>query len=453
MLKKRNHLSRPPTKSSIERAKQQNASSSRQLLPQGKSWQLLFVATLAIFWFFRTNFTLGVSLREQNVEIQPLRSLDDSSLSYCGKRENGQLLEPGIQTMPVCISRYATYHSNNLCQQQKRGAQIDFVRWTCRFKHECGGLGDRLYGMVMTFFIAMLTNRTMLLKDWQEKGTAPMTDFVQPALVSWNASIEPSTTSEEFVKVTDNRNHPLLLDPCRSSLFHSPFTNLQTNIMTHESLLRNSPCFQTYCGGCQGEQRSLFHMGFWTLFRFTHRLQQQSEQLRQLAGISSRLPYISIHIRTGQGETFDDPLRHNGDAELQKFRQCAIRLQRAMRQKCKLFSAPPVYVAADNNYVKSRLQRWDESGAFKAAHDIEVLHIGKSRFKEFDNVSLAYDRVWGELKILIDSTCIVMSRSKFSYMGSELSPQQPRCAVTFDQCSEENVTTAIESLRTPCTAG
>eukprot|EP00523_Entomoneis_sp_CCMP467_P022046 CAMPEP_0168835664 /NCGR_PEP_ID=MMETSP0727-20121128/4212_1 /TAXON_ID=265536 /ORGANISM="Amphiprora sp., Strain CCMP467" /LENGTH=227 /DNA_ID=CAMNT_0008889031 /DNA_START=393 /DNA_END=1074 /DNA_ORIENTATION=+ len=227
--------------------------------------------------------------------------------------------------MPVCISRYATYHSKNLCQQQKlRGAQIDFVRWTCRFKHECGGLGDRLYGMVMTFFIAMLTNRTMLLKDWQEKGTAPMTDFVQPALVSWNASIEPSTTSEEFVKVTDNRNHPLLLDPCRSSLFHSPFTNLQTNIMTHESLLRNSPCFQTYCGGCQGEQRSLltqpFPHGVLDFVSF-HTSSATTIRATPAAGRNKfQAAFISMHIRTGQGETFDDPLRHNGDAELQKFR-------------------------------------------------------------------------------------------------------------------------------------
>uniref|UniRef100_A0A7S2YC25 Uncharacterized protein n=1 Tax=Entomoneis paludosa TaxID=265537 RepID=A0A7S2YC25_9STRA len=137
---------------------------------------------------------------------------------------------------------------------------------------------------------------------------------------------------------------------------------------------------------------------------------------------------------------------------MKRFYQCAVRLQAAMKDRCSTSNVASVYIAADNNYAKLRIQSWDSSKSFKAASDIEVLHIGKSRFKEFDNLDLAYQRVWGELKVLIESACIVMSHSKFSYMGSDLSPQQPRCAVMHDDCEDRAVRDAVSSLHLPCTA-
>jgi hypothetical protein len=65
---------------------------------------------------------------------------------------------------------------------------------------------------------------------------------------------------------------------------------------------------------------------------------------------------------------------------------------------------------------------------------------------KLQNVSAAYDNVWGELKVLIDATCLVMSHSKFSTLAWELSDQQPRCAVYFDDCDEDRVQQAVSVL-------
>ena len=391
-----------------------------------------------------------------------------------------RMVEPGIEAMPRWIVEYVKSHRNcnvggvdqvSLIQSEsadmtiaKRGGQggtQKFLWWVCRDDQACGGLGDRLYGFVMAFYIALLTNRTLIFDGWPHQGRETVSNFLQPALLPFSNSHMISsgwtTTSAEKrslerIKIVDNRNHPVLLEPCRALDSHVPMIELQNNIMTYEQVLRNSTCFQRYCqpfGNCMDDnRRSLFHIGFWTLFRFTNLVKEQAGDLRQMAGLRPAQPYIAMHVRTGQGETWDDPPRHKDDSDLKMFLECSLKLQRRVQQHCGT-PAPLIYIAADNTFVKKRIQRWDTSNTVKAAtskNEMEILHIGKSRVREFQNLDLAYRRVWGELKVLIDSTCIVMSRSKFSYMGAELSPQQPRCALLFDQCGDAEVDKAITTV-------
>ncbi|KAL7558227.1 hypothetical protein ACA910_016107 [Epithemia clementina (nom. ined.)] len=412
-------------------------------------------------------------------------------------------MEPGIKTMPPWIMQYmndygrqpscvgttprstATSFSNLDDSDNNR----KFLRWICRNSEQCGGLGDRLYGIVMAFYIALLTNRTLLFDGWSQQQQQPqssgqwqepISSFLQPALmpilflednnIVWKDNHNGhSGMFQQRVKIVDQRNHPVLLEPCRALDSSVKVIELQNNIMTHEDVLRNSSCFRQYCqrfgGSCPQEQRSLFHIGFWSLFRFTEQVKAQADRLRRLAGLSSdnsSRPYIAMHIRTGQGETWDDPPRHNGDANLKQFFDCAMALQHSLQMRCSNHNhnhntSPPaptpplIYVAADNVYAKKRIQSWEDDSTAKTIQavkegDMEILHVGKSRAAEFRNYDLAYRHVWAELKVLIDSTCLVMSRSKFSYLALELSPQQPRCAVLFDQCGYAEVQTAIRSL-------
>eukprot|EP00527_Entomoneis_sp_CCMP2396_P004641 CAMPEP_0198153166 /NCGR_PEP_ID=MMETSP1443-20131203/62952_1 /TAXON_ID=186043 /ORGANISM="Entomoneis sp., Strain CCMP2396" /LENGTH=398 /DNA_ID=CAMNT_0043819409 /DNA_START=186 /DNA_END=1382 /DNA_ORIENTATION=- len=393
----------------------------------------------------------------------------DSTLSnrssICGNTLG--MVESGIQEMPLWISLYTKDHRRSACEMKSitkshqnkdlTKRHVGFIRWVCRNKKECGGLGDRLYGIVMTFYIAMLTNRTLILEGWSDQGVAKMADFLEPALIAWDAPISHANPAQtNLIKIMDKRNHPLLLEPCNQLVSgkSNAVVEVQNNIMTYDHILRNSDCFKQYCGpfgGCSDDDRSLFHLGFWTLFRFTPGLVNQANLLRRAAGLVDGQAYISMHVRTGQGETWDDPLRHNGDENLNRFYQCGCKLQQAMQKYCTNISyKPSVYIAADNNYAKSRIQRWDSSDTFKSESDIEVVHIGKTRYEEIKDPRMAYSQVWGELKVLIDSSCIVMSRSKFSYMGSELSPRQPRCAVLFDNCGDDKVRSAVSSLGSTC---
>ena len=415
-------------------------------------------------------------------------------------------IQVDVQQQQPQVPEYVMHH-----QQQPR-----YVRWVCRTNEACGGLGDRLYGVVMTFYIAMLTNRTLLLDGWWNQPQPPhssttggvpllMLQFLEPADASlaWENPFlpdqkqqqqQPQATPHDIQKIQamDWRQHPLLLEPCQvlqplKDLEPPPrMVEIQTNLMTHESVLRNSTCFQTYCQrqqqdqqeqhtsstltNCPSHNRSLFHWGFWSLFRFTDRvkqdaqalLQQQSKQKDDVVVISAvphhQQPYVAVHIRTGPGETWDDPPRHGHVVDLRRFYSCAVTLQQALFHHChahhqhssnETSAVPPIYVAADTVLAKKRIESWgqkDDTQILMANASMEILHLAKSRTTEFQDYASAYRLVWAELKVLIDSTCLVMSRSKFSQVGLELSLQQPRCAVWFDHCSSETVNRAIQAV-------
>ena len=386
------------------------------------------------------------------------------------------------------------------------------LRWICQNPQECGGLGDRLYGIVMALYIAMMTNRTfhivlpgsglVLNGSNMLSSKSPTVSFLEPALIDWSipSSSSPLYDSQltsnnknnnnqplPLLRVRDDRRHPLLLEPCtHAGLFmtstsqysSNSIVHLQVNILTHEPILRNSSCFQQYCRpwkGCldndddddtsQQQQhtahhRSLFHIGFWALFQWPPHVNEHMRQLKASAGMDNETirPYIAMHVRTGQAETWEDPLRHAGDDNLRLFHTCARRLQHHLQQHCGGDQATiPVYIASDNNYAKVRIPQLnsedhaqEKEASFYANTDMEILHMSKSRQNEMENVGQAVRHVWSELRILMDATCIVMSHSKFSYMGAELSPQQPRCAVLFDECDEPTVATAVRAVSLPC---
>ncbi|KAL7563612.1 hypothetical protein ACA910_013353 [Epithemia clementina (nom. ined.)] len=390
------------------------------------------------------------------------------------------------------------YNNNHVHDDPPRQT---FLRRHCRTNSvSCGGLGDRIKGFVMAFYMAMLTNRTILFDGWKQGNDVPVSMFLEPALLPLSLNeyynknndnnsgnrtrrIETTTTTTtnllweqleiKGIQIQDNRQHPMLLDPCRVlKNVTEPVIDLQNNILTYEHVLRQSGCFRKYCrsfeggGCCDKYNRSLFHLGFSTAFRFSDRLAQDANDLRQTAGLYSPQqdqeqqsqqqqpspPYIAIHIRTGRGDTFEDSLRHDGESNLKLFYNCAQKLQIKMQRRCQLTSRPLVYVAADNVDAKRQLQRWDTASnsvgtTFKTVNGLEILHIARSNGTKFQNYDLAYRQVWAELKVLIDANCLVMSRSGFSVMASELSPQHPRrCAVMFNDCGDAQVDAAIQAL-------
>jgi hypothetical protein len=321
-----------------------------------------------------------------------------------------------------------------------------YLMWTCRVMGSCGGLGDRLNGIVMSLYVAMLTNRTLIVKGWQTPSN--MTAFLEPASIRWDLK-EPSLPSK-MISTVDQRGHPYLAEPCRQ---HDPQIGIefQNNLMNKEADLAE-PCLSEYWnryGGRQDKYHSLFQIGFQALFRFTPFVDKSANHLLQRAGMNDAAndPYVAIHFRTGQGGTWDDPVRHGTSEDLHRFYDCAVKIQTGMKQRYQMTTLPNIYIAADNNTAKEKIMSWNVDGTVKAVTDLEVFHIDRTRIKELNDFDQAYTDVWGELKVLIDATCLVMSRSGFSNLASEISPQQPRCAIMFNECGDANVTEALNHLR------
>jgi hypothetical protein len=327
--------------------------------------------------------------------------------------------------------------------------------WNCPSAGACGGLGDRLYGIIMGLYIAMLSERIFLIQEWNIDGIPhPLLDYLQPNHLLWHAKLL-SREAVDFglLSTMDNRQHPLLLEPCGLKPDQRDYF-LRNNLMTYESQLQQSSCFQDYLKawsvGQQDIARPLALVGFNTLFHFTEHVDKKAKSLLKKSGTSTdsngvRTPYIGMHIRTGQGSTWSDPERHSGTTNLERFATCAMDLQKAIAERCGI--APKIYVAADNNEAKEYLlSKHSRDDVFQALTDMEILHIDRSSLDQIANIRNAYDNVWGELKVLIDATCLVMSRSKISTLALDLSVQQPRCAVYFDDCDDEAVRQATGTL-------
>lgn len=378
------------------------------------------------------NKTLASSPHNESAVLDPVSPTKETIFS---KSNNTFTLSPynEITSMPPWMTAYVNLHPHYKPNEP-------YIKWVCRRQGTgCGGLGDRLNGIVMSLYIAIMTNRTLIL-EWNDLET-----FLEPAFIQWNASLSSLPIPKERISTVDNRNDSFLVEPCQEK--HDAIgIEFHDNLLTYESDMNTSKCMTEYWNRFGGRQddRPLFHVGFWTLFRFTRKVPERADFLREAAGMQKNSPYIAVHIRTGKGATWDDPVRHGSLDDLHQFYDCAVKIQKGMKQRFPSEELLDTYIASDNNDVKKQIHSWSEN--IKFVSELEVFHIDRTDAKDLDNADQAMLDVWAELKVLIDATCLVMSRSKFSDVGSLLSPQQPRCAVMFDECSDEAVARALDAI-------
>lgn len=408
----------------------------------------------AYFWSLLLLVLILLAVIRINTRIIILPVNNTAPEMIAAKNETTAAAE--IRSMPPWMIAYVNLHKSRIVEKATDDGIIlhhystsePYLEWICGQQGTCGGLGDRLYGIVMALYISIMTNRTFIIKDWRHP--ASMTRFLEPALIRWDLKHDDDLPSlSTRISTIDNRDHPLLLEPCKEQQqpYEGSSITLENNLMTHEHILQSSQCLNEYWnhfGGHQDDARSLFYIGFWSLFRFTPLVEERALELRKAASMmNANAPYIGIHVRTGKGSTWDDPVRHGSLEDARQFHECAVKLQDGIKQRSP-HESPDIYIAADNNAVKKQIHSWNKNA--KYVSEMEVLHIDRTRVHELENVDEASLNVYGELKVLIDATCLVMSRSKFSYIGLMLSPQQPRCAIMFDECSDKAVANALDQL-------
>jgi hypothetical protein len=357
-----------------------------------------------------------------------------------------------------------------------------YLLWTCRMrsKEGCGGIGDRLNGIVQGLYMAICTNRVFLV-DWEHPD--PLTALI-PALLPWNIT-SGNVPISQILHTIDNRQNQFLLDPSKIP-DQIQGLELRSNLWLYEPIVRQTQCLRKYWDEHGGLDNStqLYQTAFWTLFEWSPTIVQHTADLKRRAGLSTLSsttaestgdgslstvapvrPYIAMHVRTGVGASWVDPPRHAREEDWRRFYQCARTIQQGIRDLCPPTVIPSsgqqslldIYVASDNALAKETLQQWDaedcrqqtnnvSTTTFRSAPHLEVFHIDRSQKERMRDPAAADLDLWGELSTLTDAVCLVTSRSKFSYLPTWLSPQQPRCQVRFDYCSSENVTIALQAL-------
>ncbi|GKY97170.1 hypothetical protein MPSEU_000675400 [Mayamaea pseudoterrestris] len=329
-----------------------------------------------------------------------------------------------------------------------RNRSVPYIRYVCPRSGNCGGVGDRISGILQAFYMGVCTNRRILI-EWY--SPAPLQDYLTPNCIDWIATQEEASREATLVDLIDQANSKYMVNP---SLLPDGNIDLLINVWLEESFMR-----ETYtCLRHVDISSSLYRTAFWTLFQWSPAVERATQLFRQ-SSLSNK-NYLALHVRTGRGASFHDPFTESSEEKAwQVYLKCAQKMQRLYSQRFVSTNATrepstllPIFVTADTNEVKLALQKLDTS-VVTTSSDAEIYHIDRTVPSRLHHPKAALLQVWVDLKLLVDCTCIVMSTgtkhglpSKFSRMAMWL-PPQPRCAVLWHDCEVNGVVeAAIENI-------
>ncbi|KAI9281529.1 hypothetical protein BY458DRAFT_531462 [Sporodiniella umbellata] len=110
--------------------------------------------------------------------------LHQKSLRILERYQQGDFSRVQVETKP----RFASYLCKEVAKHSNRG---------------CGGLADRMGGMISTFLYALLTDRAFLL-NWAEMNPLPLEDVWEKPFIDW------SHDPDQMQALFQNNDHPLL---------------------------------------------------------------------------------------------------------------------------------------------------------------------------------------------------------------------------------------------------
>jgi hypothetical protein len=363
----------------------------------------------------------------------------------------------------------------------------------------------------MAFYVALCTGRALLV-DWE--SPVPLSRFLEPNLVEWNATaaLLGGAAPAASVWAIDQWDNPYVRDPY--TLPADRDVDLAANQYVGQGLIERSRCHRDYLsrfppaggggggsgapssagGGPVGGGDEYYRAAFWTLFKWSPLVLEGTDRLRRELGLAGggggaenrtaggggadgsslhdhHYPYVAVHLRTGK-------LNHTGDFWLGQtsnesawplYYECAAAFQRGLRERVRAACAAegsssassssspptvPIYLATDTVPAKRKFLEWDRDVRTKPG--LEVYHFDLTRGEVLGDAEQAALDVFRELKLLVDSTCLVMTRnlgdpnnggvSKYSRMANWLATPRPRCAAYWDDCGPDVVEGQLSRL-------
>lgn len=372
--------------------------------------------------------------------VQSIATILAANGQHVGATDQRQLLPLHI---PRWIHDYTLWHAAALAKPD----QHDFLVYHCTAKDSfCGGIGDRIRGMLALFYIAMVSRRVFLI-DYAKPF--PLTDTLSENLVQWSFPV-PGGRKRRIHSI--DKDDAVIVEPLRLRNA-SRLVLVRYNYFSDE-LLWKSAAMRQYLGKYQNmivpvpPPPQLFKWAFHALFRKSALVQRQLDALR--IGLTLDEPYVGVHIRSGNATTWRDPLRHRLE-ETDAFLQCARRMQAVVAADTNS-SAPLIFVASDNQAVKERCRANE-----KAVRTAETVIYQIDRSKRTLSARAGNVDAWTEMFMLAEANCVVASRSHYSQVAVAISVREPaggRCWTWFDECDDVRIGDNLvppdsQSLRRP----
>jgi len=189
----------------------------------------------------------------------------------------------------------------------------------------------------------------------------------------------------------------------------------------------------------------------WALFKFDNTVLSRPEEMkmeskmpRNLSG-KELLPYIGLHQREGDAAILkpDQPTRADFPRSVSRnvTIECYQRIKNTFYPDNGELRAS-AYVASDSSEIKKQMNKKDLSIHFHK--DLLIYHIDKSDPKKKEKnddqqILKGVIDAMAEVVILVDATCLVMSKSMFSFLAYYIRGAENRCNVFVGLCDQSAV--------------
>ncbi|CAG0905384.1 unnamed protein product [Cyprideis torosa] len=323
---------------------------------------------------------------------------DDKKLA----KDSQAKLKNTVNELPNFIRDYIAFHKSSC---NKPVYENKYMIFTEKHDFAGGGIGDRLRGLVFTFFWAIATNRTFLIY-WDNPFN--LTEVFQPATdLDWNCNIEEAFNRSTFFYLPNAKEIAKYSEKFNSGENWPAFTAVQTNY--HAMYVPKKypkPMKELF----QREKvslhsLSLFEIAFNALLKPSKALTQRLMEMRSAIGLKDQQPYITMHLRMGKAGnvTWKDPPRSRPE-DIPKLLKCGRKLRRDYSKK---FDIPqeelPLVFLTDSQESKQRVAA--ENSDIRT-FDSEIIHIDK----HVKNIEAApkqgYIDAWAEFLLIRESRCI-----------------------------------------------
>ena len=366
------------------------------------------------------------------------------SLSFSGPASSREEAEDCL------VNRYSDFHRTRV-EKLRSGEAVKMLVYVCKADVVCGGVGDRISGMLSVLYAAIAMERLFIIDSTHP---LPLSATLSEARVRWDLAhlIPPSPSNTSFVAINSIDRRDELLD----ELFAAHEAGIQVIYVRvnryHVAMNLWSNAHWTskssYSGLLQVMQQRVcpssgrsspptpalsFHVAFEVLFNFSPEVLDRVAEMQSHLGIGRVSPhYVAMHARIGgESDSWSDPVRHRlGDSLA--FLECALSKLSTL-QKGKLGK---VVVFSDNLRFKQEISHLDDR--VKYFQDSVLLHVDISKLDDHKILHKGTIDTYAELYLLSRAECIIGSQSTFSGVGGSIYlpfEQRARCYSPFYQCN------------------
>jgi len=389
-----------------------------------------------------------------------LKGIEEKSDKQIGLVRNPSTNRP-YEHLDSLVQTYIDFH-NSAIEDGRVKDGFRYVIYACSGKEKCGGVGDRVLSMIKAFYFAMITHRVLLIDS---QFPTELKKYLNPNFVQWDAEFQ--TTEKIFddmdTGIPISHRYPIdgyLLKRCNGPKSRS-LTNLLEDPLMKEIL-------EPYGYSPEYTVSRAIHQAFWALFKFDDSVLSRAEEMKHSARLglhhfdnvsdnhieessSSKgmVPYIGLHSR--QSDSIVPGLRATGimprETNSTELLTCYQHFLKVHPDK---YQAG--YLASNDPDMKNFMKVKDPTILFD--NEVNIFHVDLSTRTKFGTPKTDTSQIhqgvidaWAEVAVLVDSDCLIMSRSMFAFLAHYIR-DETMCSVYISDCNENTVTQKINKYST-----